>query len=146
MIDFKSILTNQIIKDCFTTDPELIEKWHLVAGNGLDACSKKTYEDMLQAKVDFYCIKDNENLIGYYGIENYDGIKFLTGFFLKPSYRDKEHIKEFWNMIDNKMNDTYMIGIYNKNERAKNFLLKKTPIFFEEPESKSVFFVVEREN
>jgi N-acetylglutamate synthase-like GNAT family acetyltransferase len=145
MIEFKSVLTNQIIEDCFATDPELIEKWHLVAGDGLEACSKKTYEDMFECNVDFYCIEDNKNLVGYYGVENYDGMKFLTGFFIKPSYRNKEYIKEFWNMIDNKMNDTYMIGIYNKNERAKNFLLKKTPIFFEVPESKSVFFKVERE-
>lgn len=129
-----------IILECFSTDKDLIEKWHIVSGSGLENCTNKTVDDLKEFKVNVYKLTQDNKLIGYFGIENNT---HLTGFFIKPEFRNKEIIQEFWNIVDSKFNNTYMIGIFKKNVPAMKFLEKKTSIRLE-PNNQSVFFIVNK--
>lgn len=132
--DYKSVIT-----ECFSTDTDLIEKWHIESGSNLETCANRTFNDLQDIDVNFYKLMINNSVVGFFGIEDN---KFLTGFFLKPEIRKSKHIQDFWNIVDSKFSDSYMIGIFKKNERAKEFLLKKTDIFFEN--NQAVYFVVNR--
>lgn len=134
VIDYKTI-----ILDCFNSDPELIQKWHIESNSSLENCVNRTYTDLKKYKVNFYKLSIENTLVGYFAIENN---KFLTGFFLKPEFRTKDYIIDFWNIVDNKFDNSYMIGIFKKNEKARNFLLKKTDIFFEQ--NQAIYFVVNK--
>lgn len=126
-----------IILDCFSSDKALTEKWHIVSGSGLENCVDRTTNDLKEFKVVFYKLTENEKLVGYFGIENGT---HLTGFFIKPEFRNKEIIKEFWNIVDSKFNSTYMVGIFKKNIPAKRFLEKRTTVHLEHDQS--IYFIV----
>ena len=127
-----------IIEDCFKTDQELLNKWHIESGNGLENCVIRTYNDLINANVKVYSLKENNNLIGFFGIEE---STYLSGFFIKPEYRKKEYITQFWNIVNKEFNNKkFYSGIYKKNNKAYNFLLKNNgKIAFELPDA--VFFV-----
>ena len=131
----------QVLLECFESDSELLEKWHIESGTSLDNCINRTYNDLQECNVSFYVLKDNDKIIGYFGIENNN---FLTGFFLKLEYRTKDNILEFWNIVDSKFEGNYMIGVYKKNEPAVEFLKKKTPVYFLSPVNNALYFVVNK--
>lgn len=114
--NFKSVLS-----ECFSTDPILVEKYHISAGEGLEACVEKTFEDLMKANVSFYVVSSEKETIGFFGIEHIDNYKALTGFFIKPEYRSLK--KDFWKTIQKTMdNKSFLCGVYNKNTRAIKFL------------------------
>ncbi len=119
----------EFLFECFGTDPELIEKWHIESGTNLETCVERTFKDLQNNKVKFYILIDNNNLIGYFGKEENNNSLYLTGFFIKPEFRTKEIVKKFWNCVNTEfMGDTFYCGIYKKNEPAYNFLLKNEGI------------------
>lgn len=129
-----------LILECFATDTELLEKWHIEAPASLEICAAKTTKDLLDLKVSVYCIEKHNKVIGYFGKEIVDDNQFLTGFFIKPEYRTKNNIKEFWNKVNTIMGGTsFFCGIYKKNKRAYNFLMKNNGIPFEN--ENSIFFM-----
>lgn len=115
-----------ILRECFESDKDLIEKYHIVSGQGLEKCIEKTYEDLCQCeKLDFYTLEVDKKFAGYFGIEIYEEGYYLTGFFLMPDYRNSKFIKEFWKIVYKFAKFKFICGIYKKNERAKRFLEKK---------------------
>lgn len=128
-----------IISECFESDPELIEKWHIEAGSSLENCINRTFNDLNKFNVTFYKLNIDNKLVGYFGVE---GNSFLTGFFLKPEFRTKKYILEFWNIVDSKFDNSYMIGIFQKNQRASAFLRKKASSFFEYDQA--IYFIVNK--
>lgn len=134
-----------ILNECFSEDEELLNKYHIEAPASLSTCVEKTHLDLQNAQVQFYTLLNNDKLIGYFGMETGT---FLTGFFIKPEYRNKEIIKEFWNIVNNKFNNKeFYCGIYKKNERAMKFLEKNNGrLWMEIPESNAVFFVFNEKN
>lgn len=123
MTTIKETNIKPTIKECFETDLKLISTYHIYSGDSLDSCVDKTFTDLdnIKERLSFYKINIDNKLIGFFGIEDLESIKALTGFFLKPEYR---HLKnEFWKAISQEIKDKYFLcGIYQKNTRAKNFL------------------------
>ena len=114
MID-KSILT-----ELYKTDPELIEKFHVCHGQGLEKCVERTYNDLLVAETEY--LYNGTDVIGYYSLERSPYGTFLSGFFIKPAYR-KDQIK--WEEIYNNLPLNTYCGLYTCNKRAIRFFEKK---------------------
>lgn len=117
--DYKSI-----IKECFESDEDLLSKWHICSGEGLDICVDRTYGDIAVSGTDFYSITKDGELVGFFGHEKVQNLNALTGFFIKPEYRNKEDVSQFWDIILKELNGPFICGIYEKNDRAKKFLEK----------------------
>lgn len=117
-MNYKEILT-----ECFSTDSDLLKKWHIEAPSDLETCVNRTNNDLLSINnMNFVLLKDNkDSLIGFYGTEM--GC-YLTTFFIKPEYRNKEVIKKFWKQVEKDMTKEYYSGLYAKNTRAIEFLKK----------------------
>jgi hypothetical protein len=132
---------SSLILECFKTDPELIEKWHIEAPASVENCAKRTTEDLKKANVSVYELIDTKNnTIGYFGKEILNNNEYLSGFFIKPEYRNKETIKEFWNCVNLIMdNNQFFCGIYKKNTKAYSFLMKNNGFPFED--GNFVFFM-----
>lgn len=124
-------MNKELLTELFSTDEELLNKWHILAPNSAEACAEKTLSDLNQCNVQVSLIKQDGEIIGFYGIEKNGWINNLTGFFLKPEYRNKEQITKFWTEVDGNFNKDYFIGVYSKNTRAIEFLNKKTTTKYE---------------
>lgn len=113
-----------ILEECFATDLDLLNRYHIEAPAILSTCVKRTYDDLMACDdIVFYKVFENNNLIGYFCKEKdkYDN-KYLTGFFLKPVYRKSEYVKRFWDIVDKEIGEDYLIGLYEKNSRAVKFV------------------------
>jgi len=128
-----------IIQECFKTDQELLDKWHIESGKGLEKCVERTYKDLmsLEENLKFFSIIYENELIGFFGSEKFYDTKALTSFFIIPKARNKYILNQFWNNINNHFdNDRFLCGIYSKNTRALNFLFKNQgKILIECPDS-----------
>ena len=132
-------MTKELLAKLFSTDKDLLEKYHLLAPNSAEVCAEKTMEDLEASKCKIHLIKHNNEVIGYYGIE---GTAFLTGFFLTPEHRNKSTIDLFWKIVDAEFNKDYFVGLYKKNTRAIDFMNKKTDIKYDTKDT--VLFKVRR--
>lgn len=103
-----------IIRDAYASDKSLVEKWHIVSGQGLDACvddtmealENETFEDFI-----FYVVEDSSGFLGYFGVEC--GGAYLTTIFISPSKRSQK--LEFWKAITPFLNNEFQAAIYSKN-------------------------------
>lgn len=114
----------EIIRHCFSQDQDLIEKWHLKAGEGLSKCVDQTYEDMREAGVEFFVVFEEKDLVGYFGKETCDSGEFLTGFFVVPKFRNKTDLAKFWKIVKSKFGSTFFCGLFKKNQPAIDFITK----------------------
>jgi predicted acetyltransferase len=135
----------ELLKDCFATDSDLINTWHIEAGTDLDTCVNRTYNDLQKHNVMVFVLEEYNKIIGYFGIEDatdYNMGYFMTGFFIKPEYRTKKMIKKFWDIIDNTFTGVYSVGVFKKNIPAIEFLKRKTDLIIEVPEVNGLYFVI----
>lgn len=126
VLDYKPIL-NQ----CFDKDSNLVSQWHIEAGNGLENCVNRTYNDLQNLKVEFFKIEQDDRLVGYFAKEKYQNLNCLTGFFLMPEFRTEDGRKEFWQIIQQEFNGPFLCGLYDKNEPAKKFVESQGATFVE---------------
>lgn len=124
-------MNKELLTELFKSDENFIGKFHNLSPATAEICAEKTFNDLSQYCVDFHLLKQNQEVIGYYGIERKEGLSYLTGFFLKPNYRTKEVITKFWNEVDSHFNTDYFIGVFAKNTPAIEFLSKKTTTKYE---------------
>lgn len=120
--DKKSLIT-----ECFASEEELYNKWHYRAGDGLEVCIDATYNDVkdLQDYTLYRMFIEDNKTIGMFGIESNI---YLTEFFVKPEYRNKEIISKFMKLVNSKLKKTWCVAIYNNNTRAIDFLVKNSAI------------------
>lgn len=109
-----------VLYTCYESDPELIAKFHVTSGSGLDSCVDKTFNDFFYNGVDVYSVEKDDKFVGYFGSLN----GYLNGFFIMPEFRTEEGKKEFWNTIVDHFNGSFETAIFDKNTRAASFLLK----------------------
>jgi hypothetical protein len=138
--DYKPILSQ-----CFSTDDDLLNKWHIVAGKGQAACVEKTFLDLQDAKVKFFKILHDESLAGYFCKEIFGDKQYLTGFFLMPEFRNEAMRLRFWAIIEMNFKLPFYCGLYEKNVPANKFiqsqggkLIKRVAI----PDGKAVLYKV----
>lgn len=125
-----------VLKECFMLDEELINKYHIFAGRGLDACVQKTAEDMRQfSNYVLYVIKQDETIAAFFGREKIGGALFMTGFCIKPEFRTKEFIGNFWDAVKNNIAQyNVYASIYKKNIPAQKFLSRKGSAVYDNKE------------
>ena len=114
-----------IIAECYAGDEALINKWHQVAGSGLQSCVDKEFSDLRSVNVEFYRVTEGETLIGYFCKEEIQGFDALTGFFLMPSFRTNEMKLQFWQLVESNFNRPFFVGLYEKNLPAKKYIESK---------------------
>ena len=124
-------MNKELLTELFSTDTDLLSTYHILAPNTAEVCAERTMNDLIKYNVDIHLIKQNTEVIGYYGIEKKEGLEYLTGFFLKPEHRTKKHITDFWNIVDSSFNSDYFACVFDKNTRAIEFLNKKTTTKYE---------------
>lgn len=111
------------IKMGFEEDLVLTQKWHIVAGTGLDNCVIDTYNVLMNDTLDdfkFYVVTENEKFVGYFGVES-DGA-YLTTIYIWPSMRPRK--EEFWECILPYVKDKFKAAIYTKNDPCMGFYSK----------------------
>lgn len=114
-----------LLVELFATDSELVNQWHIAAGQGLAACAQKTASDLIELNCQVYKLTLNDEAVGYFAHEKANNEDFLTGFFLKPSMRTSEHKAAFFKVIKETINrPTFFAGVYSKNVPAVKFLQK----------------------
>jgi hypothetical protein len=109
-------MNKQDLFDLYSTDAELIQKWHIRAGEGIETCVDDTWD----------LIKDHERYLydfGYFSIDR-DGdiVPRLGGFFIKPEHRNTENKQLLYREICSKMPGVFLSALHNKNTRAIKFL------------------------
>lgn len=122
----------QLLEECFATDIDLMNRYHIEAPAPLFACVERTYKDLLSCPdIIFYKIYELSKIIGYFCKEkDRYGNMYLTGFFIKPEYRKADYIKSFWDIVDKEIGEDYFIGLYKKNKRAVDFVVRGGAEFF----------------
>jgi N-acetylglutamate synthase-like GNAT family acetyltransferase len=116
-----------VIQECFATDKELIEKWHVLAPCDLESCVRKTYFDLRESpSLKLFTLHkrtdDTDEVIGFFGREEIQDIKFLTSFFIKPKFRNKEVLSFFWDVVGKEIGTDLFSALYSNNSRAQKFL------------------------
>lgn len=103
---------------------------------------------MKQTNLKFHVIYNNEELVGYFGKEVVNDSLFLTGFFIKPKFRTKKFIKEFWDNVNTEFNNkNFYCAIYEKNIPAVNFLKRNGGIEYRKIEElKGIVFMFNQES
>ena len=109
-------MNKQDLFNLYSMDLELIQEWHIRAGEGIEVCTNDTWE----------IIKDHELYLynfGYFSIDR-DGdiVPRLGGFFVKPEYRNAENKQLLYREICSKMPGVFLGTLHNKNIRGIKFL------------------------
>lgn len=136
-------MNKELMIELISTDPELLNIYHIEAPNTAEICADRTIRDLKTANSYVYTIDETGETIGYYGIERGFSIDYLTGFFIKPKYRTKERIIDFWKEVESKFEKEFYVGVYKKNTRAIKFLNKKTNEKYEATDH--VFFKIKKD-
>lgn len=110
-------MTKNDLFNFYLTDPELVQKWHIRAGEGIETCTDDTWN----------IIKDHELYLydfGYFSIDRYnDIVPRLGGFFIKPEHRNTENKQLLYREICSRMPGVFLSALHNKNIRAIKFLM-----------------------
>lgn len=116
-----------ILYECFKSDYELVQKWHIIAPDSIKNCAQRTFDDLMRCEnLKFYSVYYGQVLIGYFGIEVYGGSSFLTGFMVQKEQRTKDNLVAFWDIIITAFKGgMFFSGVWSKNERAKQYLLNR---------------------
>lgn len=131
MIKLKRVYEHEyfdLISECWSKDQDLIEKYHVCAGKGLNECVMSTVmclkNDVDKKTFVLYKVMLGSKLIGFFGKEEIQ-IPLLTTFFVMPEYRKYEHMSLFVNAIKSKFEGApFYCSLYSNNSRAINWLIK----------------------
>lgn len=118
-----------VLQECFASDKELLQKWHVMAPSDLETCVRKTFNDLKnEPTLKFFVIEcvteDSDEIVGFFGTARVEEVNFMVSFFIKPKYRTLDTFEYFWNAVYNETGNEYFTAIYEKNSRAKKFLEK----------------------
>lgn len=113
------------IADAWASDPSLIKKYHIRAGQGLDKCVEDTVDVLKKCSdLKFYDVYQNKELAGFFATEYFRYGNFITTFFLYPQFRSLKNKKDFISlMLEFFENDKDLYtAVYAHNTRAVDFL------------------------
>lgn len=108
------------VRECFATDPDLLSFYHVEAPASLDDCVKRTLADAEKFDVTFrfYLVHVGRELAGYWGTE-WD--RYLNLIFVKPKFRTREFMEQFWDKIKVSMDGRFATAVYARNKPAVAF-------------------------
>ena len=118
-----------ILNECFDTDKDLLDKYHVCAPADMNTCVRKTYYDLKTAEsLKFFvlhCTNDEtDDIVGFFGVIKEEKYGVLFTFFIKPKYRDQNTMDFFFDSIEKELGMDYYSAIYLHNTRAQRFLEK----------------------
>ncbi len=112
-----------IIHDCLITDSNYYKYLHVECGE-LKKVVNHTFA-LVNSGCTFYDVQnDAGRSIGYFLIHKNGNIHKLIEFFLCAHVRTKEGVKEFWQLIESKLNNEYLCCCPSKNAKAIKFIQK----------------------
>ena len=115
----ESPLNYAFIKQMFATDREFYEQTYVCETHTLDECVEDCVKKLSGSEENgqetkFFMIKNNNEWMGFYAINDFEGV-FLRTFFIKPNFR---HLKtEFINKLKHEYK-TFKAAIYTNNKKA----------------------------
>ena len=62
-------MNKEQLAELFSTDKELLSIYHILAPNTAEICAERTLNDLKEANVEIHLIEQDNEVIGYYGIE-----------------------------------------------------------------------------
>lgn len=138
-----------VIRELYPTDPELLEKYHVLAPTDIESAVKDTVDafktEQRSSNFEMWEIREDEKLVAYFGISHLLKISLMTGYFVLPEYRNKEFFPKFFSIVKSKMPRTWFTAPYKKNTRAVKFLKKNNfvqddELFIPEKGEKALLF------
>lgn len=121
-MQYKQVLNiEECLRKYFSTDKELVEKWHIASGIDTEVCVQRTLSDLQKNTYNTFVMYEFADDCGFFGIENKD---FLTTFFIHPKNRNKENMKDIWDTIKSTLDNNFKSTIYAKNIPAIKFFMK----------------------
>jgi hypothetical protein len=132
-------MTKQDLFELYLSDPELIEKWHFLAGEEITTCVDDTWN----------IIKDHEIHVynfGYFSIDRSDLVTKLGGFFIRPEFRTPEIKKLWYKELCSKMPAVFTAGLHNRNVRGIKFLASLPECKMTKVTDKYSFFIFRQGN
>ncbi len=123
-----------ILFECFSTDQDLIDEYHITSGTDVETCVKRTLTDLFLCKdLKIYAIYVNEKLAAYFGEEENCQLLFMTGFFIKPEFRNRFFVTKFWMNVRSVFDyATFYVGVYTKNKPALKFLNQEGEMVYQD--------------
>lgn len=117
-------VVRQAVAECFASDRELIERWHIAAGQGLQACIDRTMNDVkaFHPSFRFHRLEREGKLLAYWGTE-FD--HYINLIFVKPECRNASFMKAFWEHVTSGLPKTFYSAVYSKNRPAVGFYLRR---------------------
>lgn len=113
-----------LVSISFNYDDDLVDKYHCINGD-IDNCVIHTVQEIYQTsmmyKLRYYKVLINKEPVGYFVI----GKLFLYSFAINIKYRKREVLLDLWSKIVKEIGNSFFCMLYNKNERAINFLKKQ---------------------
>lgn len=114
-----------VIEQCYSEDPDLLSKYHILAPNNPENCAKDSFDVLQKDEVEFFGAFEENNLIGYFAKLITPDYKILSTIFVRPKYRKSKFMSEFWENINKIFEHRMFIsGIYQKNTRCAKFFRK----------------------
>lgn len=111
-------MTKELLTELYSTDPEFVRTYHGMSGMTIESAAEDTYGAIKYSNSYVYDF-------GYFTTDfTQDVFPRLTGFFIKPEFRNKDTYKLFYKELCSKMPPLFMSCINDENERAINFLIK----------------------
>ena len=123
-----------LLTTCFSSDNDLISKWHIESGTNVKTCVHRTLTDLLSCDLNVFTFMVDDQLAAYFGKERCDGKEFMTGFFIMPQYRNRFFITQFWLKVRGFFDEPFYSGIYTKNIPARKFLDREGEIVYTDEE------------
>jgi len=120
-------MTNELIYEYFKDDHNLLDYFDpMSTAKTIEEAANDVYEKILQhgkeSDCNFIC-----NSIGYFYYSDYllfSDRKVLISFCVKKEHRNKEKLKEFWELIHDTIGNHFECYLFNRNERAIQWLIK----------------------
>lgn len=134
-------MNKQLLIDFYLTDPYLVSTYHGMEGMTAESCAEDTWE----------VIKDADSYVtdfGYFTVDRTKGlITQLTGFFIKPEFRNKEGYNRFYKEVCEKMPKYFMSTTHKDNKKVINFLSKMGgKQFYEQNTDNMIYFLFQQES
>jgi hypothetical protein len=118
---------DEVIRSAWSSDDDLIKKYHIKSGHGIDACVLDTLSVLKSGTYDdfkLFKVFNNDSEIGFIGTETFQNKPFLTTFFLYPEYRNNTIKDNYINFLFNFVGTEFNTALYAKNIRAINWFKK----------------------
>lgn len=111
-------MNKELLTEFYSLDSEFVATYHGMKDMTIDACANDTWETIKDAKS---YVHD----FGYFTIDDsLDFIPRLTGFFIKPEYRNKETYMLFYKEVCKETPNYWMSCAHEDNTKVVNFLNK----------------------